>query len=320
MKSQTIFPAYFMKPSNVDFKNGWVYCYEPLVESRKKRTDKTYREALELFLSIRNQRGIERFVKKYGLPVQQDTGQYNEQEQFFYNMAFTLSWVKVLIDCLVCMQENKHFQSSDVTKEEIDLPYRERYLLWLERPGGIAELEALLPKFKGNLTGLKSLGDYLDSGQEVTNLIRSKIPAARAIILKPSPAFMNGFPQGVQLVPADEGKRDWEAFAVPELTPLKRHLRFYIEETLRSYFSNSEGLTLLPINSKVVFSLKSGSRPELQLSMSTVLDGMIHSLLSHWQETKFKSCLHCNRMFDFIRASKVFCHDNCRKAHARKSH
>lgn len=237
---------------------------------------KGYRKSLEKFLAIRNRVDIEKFVIGYGFPT--GTTFDNILEQFFYDMAFTLSWVRKLIETLECMKANQNFDALDV----------------------------------------------------------KRATTRESVLLKPSVTFAEQFPDGVKLIDKRGERIEWSELRVPKFdTELRDKTRFYIEETLRYCFSGSEGISelpegnthwtkvrepLLPLDYKVVLSLKSGNLPEPQLVPNTTLDGMIAAILSQWQETKFKRCEKrgCTNMFEFERSTKRFCSNKCQKAHSRQ--
>lgn len=307
-----------LRPTRIDFKNSKVYGYPPW---RAHRVD-CY-EALERFCKIRNQADIERFVRRFGMPLAVNPefadGPRSQIISFFLDMAFTLSWVSCLIDWLACMQEDTSFRPNELVAEEASPPdILTRYLRWIKRPDAVSKLDELFP---GREYSLKAFARRL---QDTSNPIISRIlslipPVVNGTVLKPSASFLRRFPPDVKLVSSDEVNCDWALFAIPELPEYRNRPQFYIEETLRAYFSNEEGLVLLRVNSEVVLNLKSGDRPVLELRMNTLLDGMIHALLSKWQETKFRRCLNCPTMFTFKRASKKFCKEACEKAYGRRN-
>ena len=327
MKSSLpVLQEHFLVPKKVIFSQNetgtwWVSGDEPLTISRRRRSGDEYKRALEEFIKIRDRRGIERFVKKYGMPRQREKleDSYPLDEDFFYGMAFTLSWVQELINCLVAMQEDVHFEPGSLKVVSVSLPGPQRFNAWIDSPEAKPVLKETLPNHS-DFSFLKGLFEYPDKRiQRIRSLVSTDF---QAFVVCPTTEFLSKFGPTPRLINSETVVKSWEEFSVPKLKAHRDKTRFYIEETLALYFSNeSEWLNLLSVHASIaVRLLKTGQPPNLELRMDTLLDGMIHALLCKWQETKYKRCMRpaCPNLFTFKRNSKKFCSEACEKRHGRE--
>lgn len=323
--------------------SGYVCAEQPYKLSRKKISGDLFRQALDRFCAIRNEKQAHGFVRAFGIP----TNKLNDQDEIieldeFLGLSATLSWVRHLISC----HQSNCSDGIEIVKVA---PSVDDYVAnWKERLTA-AEESSLLKPFPGfksyeanflaqilTISGFitneyitdqaKSLG-FRQSHPVLSKWLEKEMAPLNCktwFAIQPD-TKLKSFLVGQEPFLLFNSKEstgsgiEVSRFATPAPKGLntKNAMKYFIDQTLRRYFKE-----LLPIRCSIEVNWERQFMPPTTVViMERLIDGMLNQLLIEWQSSKHKPCLNskCNNYVEFKRSTKLFCSNSCRMAHKRMS-